>query len=134
MGDEDDDHQTISCKAVKKMWANQRRKRRLAAQHQQTVAKKSKEECDKQHEETCRQDNVSSSVIPQAIQVDSCHLEFTCITSRDSVTKVQFKYLLGDSKDDLHQIIQYLKNQLTLSYKKEQHTVHNKQQQTQQQQ
>jgi len=123
IADEDDNLQTISCKATKKTWANQRRKRRLAAQHQQTIAKRAREE---QHEE---QDSVSSSIILQEIQVDSCHLEFTCIASRDSATMVQFKYLLGDSKDDLHQIIQYLKNQLTLFCKKEQHTVHNKHQQ-----
>lgn len=120
--DEDDNHQTtITCKATKKTWANQRRKRRLAAQHQQTVAKKSKEESEKQPEGTCRQDNISISTTPL---VDSCHLEFTCSAFHDGVNKVQFKYLLGDSKDDLHQVIQYLKNQLTESYKQEQHTMH----------
>ncbi|XP_065893555.1 RNA N6-adenosine-methyltransferase mettl16-like isoform X2 [Dysidea avara] len=127
IANEDDDHQTITCKATKKTWANQRRKRRLATQHQQTVAKRMKEE----YEETCKQDNISSSIIPQEIHVNPCHLEFICITSRDCMAKVQFKYLLGDSKDDLHQIIQYLKNQLTLLYKLDQHTVHNKQQQQQ---
>lgn len=123
IADEDDNHQTtITCKATKKTWANQRRKRRLAAQHQQTVAKKSKEESEKQPEGACRQDNnVSISTTPL---VDSCHLEFTCSAFHDGVNTVQFKYLLGDSKDDLHQVIQYLKNQLTQSYKQEQHTMH----------
>ena len=112
--------QNLMCKAVKKTWANQRRKRRLAAtRHQQTTLKKPKEstelgKAEADHNDEQKQDDVP--VISQEITSVSCDFEFTCILHKtNDVNLVQFKWLRGDSKDNLHQIIQYLKNQAQLS-------------------
>ena len=45
------------------------------------------------------------------LPIQLCDFEFTCILNRTCVNYVQFKWLRGDNKDNLHQIIQYLKNQ-----------------------
>jgi len=108
-GDEDYG-QNLTCKAVKKTWTNQRRKRRLACQQQQTTSKKLKELSELKKDE----DKDISSIIPQEIPIESCDLEFTCILNRTDANSVQFKWLRGDSKDSLHQITQYLKNQAQL--------------------
>ena len=112
----EDDGQQMMCKAFKKTWANQRRKRRLAAtQHQQTAAKKPKEstEVGENYNNDCSK-KTDIFVTSQAIPIESCHFEFTCIFNRTDASLVQFKWLCGDSKDNLHQITQYLKNQAQL--------------------
>lgn len=106
--------QNLMCKAVRKTWANQRRKRRLAAtQHQQTPSKKPKESIDDPSDE--QQQNIVS-VLTEEIPSVSCNFEFTCILHKTGdINLVQFKWLCGDSKDNLHQITQYLKNQAQFS-------------------
>ena len=108
----EDGCQQLMCKAFRKTWANQRRKRRLAAtQHQQTAPKKPKEstEVGENSNNDCKRADIS--VTSQAIPIESCHFEFTCIFNRTDASLVQFKWLCGDNKDNLHQITQYLKNQ-----------------------
>ena len=116
-----DGSQHLICKAVRKTWANQRRKRRLAATQQQSKKPKESRELDQdpqqdnqdhQHDEN-KKDNVPTS--SQEIPIESCEFEFACIFNRTDVNLVQFKWLRGDSKDNLHQITQYLKNQAHLS-------------------
>ena len=112
----------MMCKAVKKTWTNQRRKRRLvAAQHQQTTSKKPKESTEfgeGDHEAKHKKDDVPV-VVSQEIATESCSFEFVCIlNTTDDINLVQFKWLHGDSKDNLHQITQYLKNRAQSSVHK----------------
>lgn len=112
--------QDLMCKAVKKTWANQRRKRRLAAaQHQQTTSKRLKgsTELGKDDHDECKKDEAPAG--PQEIPTEPCNFEFTCIFNRTTVNLVQFKWLHGDNKDNLHQITQYLKNQAHLSVQRQ---------------
>lgn len=116
MVNSEDGCQHLMCKALKKTWANQRRKRRLAAtQHQQTAPKKPKEstEVGEGHSDDCKKADIS--VTSQTIPIELCHFEFSCIFNRTDVNLVQFKWLGGDNKDNLHQVAQYLKNQAQLS-------------------
>ena len=110
--------QSLMCRAVKKTWTNQRRKRRLAAaQHQQTTPKRPKEsmELGKVDNDKDEQMQDDVPVVSQEISTASCNLDFTCVLHKmDDVNSVQFKWLHGDSKDNLHQITQYLKNQAQL--------------------
>ena len=115
-----DGSQHLTCKAVKKTWANQRRKRRLAATQQQSKKPKESRELDQDpqqdnqdHQRDENKDNVPTC--SQEMPIESCEFEFACIFNRTDVNLVQFKWLHGDSKDNLHQITQYLKNQARLS-------------------
>ena len=109
--------QNLTCKAVRKTWANQRRKRRLAAkQHQQTASKKAKESTELEADPSDEQKQDIVPVPTEGIASISCNFEFTCILHKTGdINLVQFKWLCGDSKDNLHQITQYLKNQAQLS-------------------
>ena len=113
----EDGDRCLTCKAVKKMWANQRRKRRLAAaQHQETASKRQKESTEHgQDKDNGKHKKDSPQVVPQELPIQSCDFEFTCTLNRTGVNLVQFKWLRGDNKDNLHQIIQYLKNQAAQS-------------------
>ena len=107
---DEDNPQNLMCKAVKKTWANQRRKRRLAVQHQQTSSKRLKESARSGDDSEHKQSDIP--VISQELTIESCDFEFMCILNRTDVNLVQFKWLHGDGKDNLHQITQYLKNQV----------------------
>lgn len=110
-----DDCENLMCKAVKKTWTNQRRKRRLAAaQNQQTTSKKPKGSTDTDEDGCDEHKRDETPIVTQEIPIESCHFEFTCILNRTDANLVQFKWLHGDSKDNLHQITQYLKNQTHL--------------------
>lgn len=106
--------ENLICKAVKKTWANQRKKRRLAAQHRQTTSKKFKESTDLSSNENDHEES-DIPTVSHEIPIESCHFEFKCTFNRTDVNLVQFKWLSGDSKDNLHQITQYLKNQVCAS-------------------
>ena len=110
---EEDGDRLLTCRAVKKTWANQRRKRRLAAaQHQETAPKRPKESMEHgKDKDNGERKKDSTPVVPQELPIQSCDFEFTCILNRTGVNFVQFKWLCGDNKDNLHQILQYLKNQ-----------------------
>ena len=106
--------QNLMCKVVRKTWANQRRKRRLAAT--KTASKKLKESTKLEVDPSDEQKQDIVPFLTEEIASVSCNFEFTCVLHKTGdINLVQFKWLCGDSKDNLHQIIQYLKNQAQLS-------------------